>query len=545
MPEMQAAKDGGRRRRRGRGRAVVVVKSPRALVSKQKRRYVDEDGRFDLDLSYIGGGRTGADGSGDDEEEGGSDDDDAVEGEGGGVGENGTCNGTRRQCRRSLLDANGRSRIIAMGYPAPTSRLPSSSSSQHRPSAATNLPGLIWRNPLPSVRSFLDAEHGPAKYAIYNLCSERTGGPGNLEYFHASLDDGAFGRNNDSPCGKGSPCTRHFGFDDRNPPPLDMIPEFCASVDRWLDAHPDNVAAVHCRAGKGRTGTVIAAYLLHVGRCRTAEEALQVFGRDRTIDGRGVTIPSQMRYVGYWERVLGGFEATSAPMKVVCVRLVGGKKAPNFAVGGGCDPFLMITEAALDESRNRENGRETFLVRKRVAYDQREHQPSKRSSKGKGDDAAASAKIRHIRKLPAELDCSSRSVVVRGDVKVQLYHRRREKSSPLGSHKKEMCRVWFHTGFVREDGRQEKEDKGGGGRGRQRWTLKFGKDEIDLANKDRRCRHFHKDFGMEIVLEEVVEKNEDGKDDDDDGNGGESKRREREDSVRVTAKSSSEEEDTA
>jgi phosphatidylinositol-3,4,5-trisphosphate 3-phosphatase and dual-specificity protein phosphatase PTEN len=62
---------------------------------------------------------------------------------------------------------------------------------------------------------------------------------------------------------------------------------FCANVIRWLDQNPKNVAVIHCKAGKGRTGTMIASILLHTGQYKTAKEALEYFGQKRTSDGKG------------------------------------------------------------------------------------------------------------------------------------------------------------------------------------------------------------------------------------------------------------------
>ena len=72
---------------------------------------------------------------------------------------------------------------------------------------------------------------------------------------------------------------------------------FCAEAAEWLDADLSNVVAVHCKAGKGRTGVMVCALLLWRGECSDPASALEYYARERTHNGKGVTIPSQIRYI--------------------------------------------------------------------------------------------------------------------------------------------------------------------------------------------------------------------------------------------------------
>ena len=115
-----------------------------------------------------------------------------------------------------------------------------------------------------------------------------------------------------------------YKFSDHNCPPLAMIPAFCEDATRWLEMDPLHVIAVHCKAGKSRTGTMICALLLHRQDFVDPEECMLHYGAMRTLDGKGVTIPSQRRYIHHYRTILdaNGHLPDPRPMQLTSIRFI-------------------------------------------------------------------------------------------------------------------------------------------------------------------------------------------------------------------------------
>jgi hypothetical protein len=76
-----------------------------------------------------------------------------------------------------------------------------------------------------------------------------------------------------------------------------------ASMRNWLHEKEGRVVVVHCKAGKGRSGTASCSYLISEEGW-PVHKALQRFTerRMRPNMGKGVSIPSQVRWIGYVDR---------------------------------------------------------------------------------------------------------------------------------------------------------------------------------------------------------------------------------------------------
>lgn len=210
-------------------------------------------------------------------------------------------------------------------------------------------PQRAYRNPLDRLVTFLDSKHGD-DWAIWEFRAEGTGYP----------DEAVYGR------------VRHYPWPDHHPPPFRLIPLIMASMRNWLhggelhdhapaiDAAKDidamsglgktivdgekekeekkknRVVVVHCKAGKGRSGTASCSYLISEEGW-SAEDALARFTqrRMRPQFGAGVSIPSQLRWISYVSRWTdGGKKYRDRPAEVMEIHFWGLRNGVKVEVAG-------------------------------------------------------------------------------------------------------------------------------------------------------------------------------------------------------------------
>lgn len=88
---------------------------------------------------------------------------------------------------------------------------------------------------------------------------------------------------------------RHFPIEDFDVPTIAQAEDFC----RWVDARvaAKEPVAVHCFAGLGRTGTMIACWLVR----EPGATAADVIARIRRIEPGFVQTAEQEAFVAVWE----------------------------------------------------------------------------------------------------------------------------------------------------------------------------------------------------------------------------------------------------
>ena len=186
------------------------------------------------------------------------------------------------------------------------------------------------RNDLREVVKFLQERHH-RRFKVFNLCAEKVYSP---LYFEGQVE--------------------WIPVIDHQPPTLRQMKLFCSSASRWLLAHPDNIIAVHCKGGKGRTGCMVSAILAQEGQATCAEsgekltferlsDVLQLFHRRRTLDpvgpSQGVTGISQLRFMNlFWESL----QSRRVVKKIVRVTHVNVVTVPNLPGEKVFEAILLI-----------------------------------------------------------------------------------------------------------------------------------------------------------------------------------------------------------
>merc|ERR1711971_842022 len=146
-----------------------------------------------------------------------------------------------------------------------------------------------YRNKIDHVAKFFEEKYSDSShidYMIYNLCSE-------MEYDHRKFHGNV----------------RRYQIDDHNVPRLEEMVALVEDVRAWLRGGEEGrqrVVALHCKGGKGRTGTMICAVLIdQFDEFEDASTTLTYFGERRTDlnvanQFQGVETFSQIRYVSYF-----------------------------------------------------------------------------------------------------------------------------------------------------------------------------------------------------------------------------------------------------
>jgi len=149
-------------------------------------------------------------------------------------------------------------RLIAMGYPA-----------------IDKIGSDWWRNSRIEIKDFMETYHKD-RYLIINLTEKAY----DSQFFNDRV--------------------QHIGWPDNHAPSLGLLLYAVQIIHNWLDAHQENIVAVHCAAGRGRTGTLICSYLLTtIAYESRIEDVLSLFATQRSSIGEGIKVPSQFRYVDY------------------------------------------------------------------------------------------------------------------------------------------------------------------------------------------------------------------------------------------------------
>lgn len=290
----------------------------------------------------------------------------------------------------------------------------------------------LYRNPIREVARFFDTKH-PNHFKIYNLCSEKSY---DENYFHGRVE--------------------RIMIDDHNVPLLKDMIRFVKSVHEWLSQDDTNIIAVHCKGGKGRTGTLICVWLVEAGLFDSAAESLDYFGTRRTdlsvgSKFQGVETPSQSRFVGYFETIKEKYNGQIPPDVPLKLKLIKIHSMAGVGNGNGSDFTCEIDEDKVKVFQmgfgNQFNCQADYYSEKDVL----EVKP---------------------------LNCP----VLSGNIRVKFI-----SESPKVPRNYEDCPFyfWFHTSFVENN------------------SLHLPREQLDNPHKEKTWKIFRSKFAIELIFESL------------------------------------------
>ncbi|XP_044782683.2 phosphatidylinositol 3,4,5-trisphosphate 3-phosphatase TPTE2-like isoform X6 [Bubalus kerabau] len=287
----------------------------------------------------------------------------------------------------------------------------------------------FYRNPIKEVVRFLDTKH-PNHYQVYNLCSERAYDP---KYFHHRV--------------------HRYLIDDHNVPSLSEMLAFSMEVKEWMAQDKDNIIVVHCKGGKGRTGTMVCAYLLASEIFATAEDSLYYFGERRTDKStsskfQGIETPSQNRFVGYFAMVKNIYNLTLPPIKKLTIKKIVIYSIHGVGKGNGHDLKVQI-----------------IMQRKTVFF----------------CSASKNCRIFHDAETDRVILLLSKCPPLYDEVKVKFF-----SSSALPKYY-ENCAFffWFHMSFIRNN------------------RLYLSRSELDNPHKIKAWKAYSPQFAVEVYFDDI------------------------------------------
>jgi len=304
----------------------------------------------------------------------------------------------------------------------------------------------FYRNHIDEVVKFFELNHR-GNYKIYNLCRER------------DFDTTKFS----------GPIVK-YPFDDHNPPAFKVLYECIEDITEFLSSSPKNVVAINCKAGKGRTGVIVCCSMIRSNISKDANSALRDYGTNRTYNGKGVTIPSQIRYIFYYDHFIKN-NLQYVPT-TVWLRTIKFEMAPNIS-----NPEMEYA----------------IFVNDAKVYLSKTH------------------KITKINRMV--IFSENVLLPLKDDIKFQFFHR-----FPIIGPKV-LCQCWLNTFFIvnqpsvqflneylQNDGKVKNKTRNPSEIGfsltshDSLFKVFLTRSEIDMANKDNSCKIFPENFGITFLF---------------------------------------------